>query len=35
MKFLELQTEQWQCMVGQQISYNVLIVASTHTFIGR
>jgi len=35
MKFLELQTEHWQCMAGQQRSYNVVIVASTHTFIGR
>lgn len=34
MKFLELQTEQWQCMAGQQRIYNVVIVDSTHTFIG-
>ena len=34
-KFLEMQTEKWQCMAGQQRNRDILILASTHTFIGR
>jgi len=35
LKYLELQAEQWQCMAGQQRSYDVLVLASTHTLTLR